>query len=135
MSDARAAVRELAEALRALHHRLLVSTQKSFEKLHGRVDGPGALLQLAVHDPLFAWLRPLSHQLALLDELADAEAVGDPDVARAAAEVAELVDEDSEFRAVHLVYLQSEPDVVLAHAALRRLIARAGESRAASAEH
>lgn len=122
MSDARAAVRELATALRTLHHRLLLATQKSFEKLHGRVDGPGALLQLAVHDPLFAWLRPLSQQLALLDELAAAEDVGGADFARAAAEVAELVDGISEFRAAYLVYLQSEPDVVLAHAALRRLI-------------
>jgi hypothetical protein len=122
MSDARAAVRELAAALRALHHRLLLATQKSFEKLHGRVDGPGALLQLAVHDPLFAWLRPLSQQLALLDELAAADEVDAGDFARAAAEVAELVDATSEFRAAYLVYLQSEPDVVIAHAALRRLI-------------
>ena len=125
MTDARAALRELAAALRALHHRLLLATQKSFEKLHGRVDGPGALLQLAVHDPLFAWLRPLSRTVALLDELADSEQVGSPDFARAAAEVAELVDENSEFRAAYLVYLQSEPDVVIAHADLRKLISRA----------
>jgi hypothetical protein len=124
MSDARAAVRELAAALRALHHRLLLATQKNFEKLHGRVDGPGALLQLAVHDPLFAWLRPLSQELALLDELAAADEVGAGDFARAAAEAAELLDGISEFRAAYLVYLQSEPDVVLAHAAVRRLTQR-----------
>jgi hypothetical protein len=134
MSAARAAARELAAALRTLHHRLLLATQKSFEKLHGRVDGPGALLQLAVHDPLFAWLRPLSQKLALLDELAEAEDVADVDFARAAAEVAELVDEDSAFRAAYLVYLQSEPDVVLAHGVLRRLIARTGTNREVSAE-
>jgi len=124
MSDARAAVRELAAALRTLHHRLLLATQKSFEKLHGHVAGPGALLQLAVHDPLFAWLRPLSQELALLEELAAAEEIGIVDYARARAEVAGLLDEDSEFRATYLVYLQSEPDVVHEHSALRRLIAR-----------
>jgi hypothetical protein len=122
MNDERAAVRELATALRTLHHRLLLATQRSFEKLHGRVDGPGALLQLAVHDPLFAWLRPLSQALALLDELADAEEVGGPDLARAAAEVAALIDGETEFRGAYLVYLQSEPDVVVAHAGLRRLL-------------
>jgi hypothetical protein len=124
MSDGRAALRELAAAVRVLHHRLLVATQKSFEKLHGRVEGPGVLLQLAVHDPLFAWLRPLSQQLALLDELADSDEVEAADVARAAREIAELLDADA-FRGPYLVYLQSEPDVVIANAALKPLLARA----------
>jgi hypothetical protein len=132
MSDARDAVRRLATALRALHHELLRATQKSFEKLNGRVDGPGALLQLAVHDPLFAWLRPLSQELALLDELAGSDEVGGRDFARAAAEVAALLDASSEFGAAYLVYLQSDPDVVIAHAAVRRLLARG--SRTASTD-
>lgn len=125
MSGARANLRELASAARTLHHRLLVATQKSFEKLHGRVEGPGVLLQLAVHDPLFAWLRPLSEQLALLDELTEADELNDADVARAASEVAAVLESDA-FRGTFLVYLQSEPDAVLANAALRPLLARAG---------
>lgn len=124
MSDPRANLRDLASAARALHHRLLVATQKSFEKLHGRVEGPGVLLQLAVHDPLFAWLRPLSAQLALLDELGEADELRDTDVARAAREIAELLDSEG-FRGSYLVYLQSEPDVVLANAALKPLLAQA----------
>jgi hypothetical protein len=124
MSGARAALRELAAAARTLHHRLLVATQKSFEKLHGRVEGPGVLLQLAVHDPLFAWLRPLSEQLALLDELAEADDMHAADVARAAAEIASVLESDA-FRGTYLVYLQSEPDVVLANAALKPLLASA----------
>jgi len=123
MSDARANLRELAAAARTLHHRLLVATQKSFERLHGRVEGPGVLLQLAVHDALFAWLRPLSQQLALLDELGDADELDDVDFARAAREVAAVLESDA-FRATFLVYLQNEPDVVLANAALRPLLAR-----------
>ena len=130
MSDARATLRELAAAARTLHHRLLVATQKSFEKLHGRVEGPGVLLQLAVHDPLFAWLRPLSQQLALLDELAETDDVRADDVARAAREVAEVLDSDA-FRGPYLVYLQSEPDVVIANAALRPQLARADGARSA----
>jgi len=125
MSDARADLRELAAAARTLHHRLLVATQKSFEKLHGRVESPGRLLQLAVHDPLFAWLRPLSAQLALLDELAEADELNDADTARAAGEIAAVL-ESAAFRSTLLVYLQSEPDVVLANAALRPPLARAG---------
>jgi hypothetical protein len=124
MNDPRANLREVASAARTLHHRLLVATQKSFEKLHGRVEGPGKLLQLAVHDPLFAWLRPLSQQLALLDELAEADQLHDVDVARAAAEVSQVL-ESEPTRGPYLVYLQSEPDVVIANATLRPLLARA----------
>ena len=124
MNGARANLRELAAAARALHHRLLVATTKSFEKLHGRVEGPGRLLQLAVHDPLFAWLRPLSQQLALLDELTEADEIDYADFARAAREVAAVLESDA-FRGTFLVYLQSEPDVVLANATLRPLLARA----------
>jgi hypothetical protein len=130
MSDARANLRELAAAARRLHHRLLVATQKSFEKLHGRVESPGQLLQLAVHNPLFAWLRPLSAELALLDELAEADELHDTDVARAAGEINAVLESDA-FRGTFLVYLQSEPDVVLANAALRPLLARAVGARTA----
>ena len=133
MSDARANLRELAAAARTLHHRLLVATQKSFEKLHGRVESPGQLLQLAVHNPLFAWLRPLSAQLALLDELAEADELHDADAARAAGEITAVLESDA-FRGSFLVYLQSEPDVVLANAALRPLLARAGVGRKAPAQ-
>lgn len=124
MSEPRDNLRELAAAARTLHHRLLVATRKSFEKLHGRVEGPGVLLQLAVRDPLFAWLRPLSQQLALLDELGEADELDDADVMRAAREVAALIDSEV-FRGPYLVYLQREPDVVLANAALKPLLARA----------
>jgi hypothetical protein len=128
MNDPRANLREVTSAARTLHHRLLVATQKSFEKLHGRVEGPGKLLQLAVHDPLFAWLRPLSQQLALLDELAEADQLHDVDVARAAAEVSQVL-ESEPTRGPYLVYLQSEPDVVIANATLRPLLARATSVR------
>ena len=129
MSDARAGVRELAAALRALHHRLLLATQRAFEKLHGKVEGPGALLQLAVHDSLFAWLRPLSQKVALLDELGEAEPLEAVDFARAASEVRALLDADPEFHTTYLIYLQTEPDAVIAHAAVRRVLARASDVR------
>jgi hypothetical protein len=122
VSGPRAAIREIAAALRVLHHRLLLATQKSFEKLHGRVAGPGALLELTLHDPLFAWLRPLSQFVAELDELAASEDLTERDVEQARAEVARLIESEAEFRASYLVYLQSDPDVVVAHATLRRLL-------------
>lgn len=119
-TQARAALRELSSALKVVHRRLLMAVQRHFEKLHGRV-GPGAALQLAVKDPLFTWLDPLTRQIAAVDELlageADVEAVEAAHVA-----VSKLFDEDAAFRASYHVYLQSEPDVVVAHATLRRLL-------------
>jgi hypothetical protein len=134
MSDARGDLAKLADALRLLHHLLLVATQKRFEKLHGRVPGAGALLQLALNDPLFAWLRPLSRQAAAIDELVAAEDVAWHDLDGARTAVIALLDDDGEFRATYLVYLHAEPDVVLAHAALRRLLVRRAPARAVPGE-
>lgn len=118
----RAALVELSSALRVVHQRLLMAVQRNFEKLHGRVGGPGELLQLAVNDPLFAWLAPLTAQIATIDERTRDE-VDAAAVAAVRAEVLALLEDESDFRASYLVYLQAEPDVVVAHATLRRLVA------------
>lgn len=120
---ARPTLRELVEALRVLHQRLIGAVQRNFEKLHGRVEGPGELLQLAIEDPLFAWLKPLTAELTVLEALL-AETESTADAADALARIAALLDHDSEFRASYLVYLQAEPDVVMAHAAVRQVLER-----------
>ena len=120
--EPRAALNELGNELKVLHQRLIAATQKDFEKLHGRVPGAGALLQLVVDDPLFAWLRPLSRAIAAIDELAAAEETDSAAVVDAYRSVSNLINEPGEFRATYLVYLQSDADVVMTHAALRRLL-------------
>jgi hypothetical protein len=112
-------VQELSSALRAVHGRLLAETQMGFEKVYGRVEGAGALLQLAIHDPFFAWLRPLAQKMTELDEL---EVVTGPGLVQIKADLARLFDEPSDFRTTYLDVLQTAPGVVLAHAALRRLV-------------
>ncbi len=118
-------IRELSYALRVLHQRLLASTQKDFEKLHGRVANAGELLQLAINDPLFAWLRPLSQRMAALDELAAAEDTTQDDVDEAGRAILHLLEKPGEFHSVYLIHLQSNPDVVMAHAEVRGVL-RAG---------
>ncbi len=124
MNERRAALHELGAALRDVHRELLIATQKGFEKLHGRVPGSGALLKLAVDDPLFAWLRPLSARIAALDELAKSDAASAAQLDRALADIAALLEADSEFRASYLIYLQAEPAVVVAHGIVRRMLRR-----------
>ena len=62
---------QLAKTLRDLHATLLKSVQRDYEAQHGPVGGPFKLFQLVTNDPFFAWLRPLSGQMALIDERID----------------------------------------------------------------
>ena len=119
-SDVHAA-RALRDAARGLHKQLLAAVQRRFEKLHRRVQGPGELLELAVHDPLFAWLKPLSALLVEVEELDDT-AAGRERLEALRESLLHLLEADAEFGAVYRVYLQSEPDVVMAHAQLRRAL-------------
>lgn len=105
-----------------LHQRLLASTQRDFEKLHGRVGSPGALLQLAVNDALFAWLRPLSERIAALDEAAGSDELDAAGAQLCRETIAGLLEQPGEFHDTYLVYLQSDPDVVMAHADVRALL-------------
>ena len=52
--DARAQLAGVRHSLLDLHKHLISAVQQDFEKLHGRVAGPGALLQLLLSDPLFS---------------------------------------------------------------------------------
>jgi hypothetical protein len=124
----RAQLAAVSLQLRAVHESLVEAVRAGFEKLHGRIEGTGALLALVLEDPLFAWLRPMSALLAELDG-----AVDDPEAAvdgRKSREVRDrlarwtsVTGEPDEFAEVYRVYLQSDPKVVMAHAALKRALA------------
>lgn len=60
-------------ALLRLHKALLDAERARYERVHGRINGPGAFLQLLLNDPWFAWLRPLSQLVVQIDERLDAE--------------------------------------------------------------
>jgi hypothetical protein len=122
MEDKRAALSEVAAALRPLHKALIDVTTVAWERTHGRVSGPGALFQLLVHEPFFAWLRPMSGLMADIDERLDEEGAVTTDGIRPRVEA--LISEGSHpFAVRYLEILQEEPDVVMAHAALRRALA------------
>ena len=61
----------LAVALRHVHSALLEEVKSDYERQHGRVGGPFVLFRLVTQDPFFAWLRPLSGEMALIDERID----------------------------------------------------------------
>lgn len=68
----------LARVLRQLHSALLDLVRADYESQHAPVKGPVQLFQLVTNDAFFAWLRPLSAEMALIDELIDEKRKLDP---------------------------------------------------------
>ena len=116
----------LSRALLRLHKALLDNERVSYERVHGRITSNGAFLQLVLEDAWFAWLRPLSQLMAQLDELGEeGESSDGPDMATLIASIRTLLtpsEEGTGFGNHYYEALQREPDVVLAHAAVRTLL-------------
>ena len=120
----RAHLNDLFQALLRLHKALLDDERVSYERVHGRIPSNGAFLQLVLGDAWFAWLRPLSQLMAKLDELAEESSDG-LDTAPLVASIRTLLtptEEGEGFGKQYLDALQREPDVALAHAAVRTLL-------------
>ena len=116
----------LSRALLRLHKALLDNERVSYERVHGRITSNGAFLQLVLEDAWFAWLRPLSQLMARLDEFGEEDESPDgPDMATLIASIRTLLtpsEEGTGFGNHYYEALQREPDVVLAHAAVRTLL-------------
>jgi hypothetical protein len=111
--------------LLALHKALLDYERIRFERTHGRIESTGAFLQLAINDPHFAWLRPVSELVVQLDELLVSDEPGaevDADTIMGHARTLLRADESGgEFQRNYHRALQDSPDVVMAHAQWKRL--------------
>ena len=116
----------LSRALLRLHKALLDGERVSYERVHGRIPTNGAFFQLVLGDAWFAWLRPLSQLMARLDELSeDKESSNHDEITVVIGSVRTLLtpSEDGDgFGRNYYDALQREPDVVLAHAAVRALL-------------
>jgi hypothetical protein len=127
MSEAvRRGMKDLRHGLLRLHKTLLDSEQVTYERIHGRVESAGQLLQLVMGDPWFAWLRPLSHLVIRIDEMLEDEQESTPqDIVLVLSEVRGLLtpsEQGEGFERNYYEALQRTPDVVLAHAHVKKLI-------------
>jgi hypothetical protein len=124
-NDTKARLTALREGLLGVHKALLAIARADYEGEHGPVAGPGALLQLLIHDEAFAWLHPVSELAARADELVEEEEIPDAEVAAIARAAGELLTPDeggAGFAKKYFDALQSSPEVVMAHAAARRAV-------------
>ena len=122
----RAHLNDLFQALLRLHKALLDDERVSYERVHGRIPSNGAFLQLVLGDAWFAWLRPLSQLMATLDELGEEDKSPDgQDTVTLVASIRTLLTPTEAGEGFGRQYhdaLQREPDVMLAHAAVKTLL-------------
>jgi hypothetical protein len=108
-----------------LHKTLLDSERAGYEKEKGRVS-PGELLQLLIQDARFAWLRPFSEMVILIDEML--EIPGDSDESPAEQDGAALLEQvrllltPAANGSRYYAALQRDPAVVQAHAEVSKLL-------------
>ena len=122
----RAELHQLSSALLRLHKSLLDGERAAYERMHGPIASNGAYLQLVLGDPAFGWLRQLSRMMAELDDLAesgDASAVEKiPDLTASLRALLTPGAGDEAFGSRYREALQRDPEVVLAHGAVRNLL-------------
>jgi hypothetical protein len=120
-------LKDLREKLLVLHKALIDSERLEYESSFGTISTPNQFLKLLINDPWFAWLQPFSAMVVGIDELMDEKEapVTKADVARVREQASNLlkVSEEGEgFGRSYFESLQREPEVVLAHAAVMKLL-------------
>jgi len=117
---------ELRNGLLSLHKTLLDSERATYERDVARINSSGELLKLVLYDPWFAWLHELSQFVVLIDEMLDSE---EPppgmDEQKFMEQSWELLAPDETgtgFAKRYYEALQRDPDVVLAHARMRKVL-------------
>jgi hypothetical protein len=117
---------DLRRHLLHLHKILLDLERADYERVSGRVTS-GEWLQLVINHAQFAWLRQISALVVEMDEMLSAEE------AATESNVNNLLDQarvlftlaaDEGFREKYQAALQREPDAVMAHSEIAKLLRR-----------
>lgn len=127
----KAALNEIASHLRNTHKLLLDYEKRIYEKTYGRVDGPYQLLNLAMEDPQFAWLRAMSGEMVHLDEVRlNREGVRPSDLRLVGTRIRALLvanGEPTDFQKRYEEAKSEEPAILLAHRELMLSLPEAPE--------
>jgi hypothetical protein len=119
-------LKEVRPTLDELHKLLLQAEKESYENVFGKITSPGVFLNLLLKDPWFAWLRSLSGLMANIDETLDAKEPATEEQAQVLIkETLSLLTPSEEgigFPKEYFNALQRDPDVVMTHAAILKII-------------
>jgi hypothetical protein len=100
-----------------LHKALLDAERQRYEQTHGKVTAV-QMLQLALQDPQFAWLRSMSELIVRIDELVDTGNASDGDAAALLATARGLLnpaDPSTPFARAYDAALNHDPLIVARH--------------------
>jgi hypothetical protein len=114
---------DVRHALLALHRVLLASERVRYERVHGRTSA-GQFLDAVIHAPELAWLQPMTALIVRFDEELEDTPPATED-ADAIAELRALLTPNASgatFQQRYAAALAGDAEVVLAHAALMRLL-------------
>ena len=118
---------EVRTALLRLHKALLEFERVGYEATFGKIQSPFQFLKLVMNDPWFTWLAPMTQLITAMDEMLDAKK--EPLTVAAVDAVVERIkallvatEGGAGFSRHYDEALQRNPDVVLAHAAVAKLI-------------
>jgi hypothetical protein len=118
-------MRELRLGLLRLHKALLDDERLAYERVYGQVTG-GELLQLVINDEQFAWLHSISELIVRIDEMLDAEEpVTSADAETLLTQTRALLrpaEEGTDFERKYYAALQRDPDIVLAHREVTKIL-------------
>ena len=119
-------LQQLRNALLELHKALVDSERVSYEQTIGAIASPNHFLQLLSHDPWFAWLHPLSQLIVAMDEALEEKeplTAAGVDALVNQTRLLLVVSETGDGMSKHYFdALQRDPDVVLAHAEVAKLL-------------
>ena len=117
---------ELRLALLKLHKALVDSERIGYEQTVGQIQSPNHFLQLLTRDPWFAWLQPFSQLIVAMDEALEEKKpltpAGLDALVKQARELLVASENGDGFSGHYYVALQRDPDVVLAHAEVAKII-------------
>ena len=118
-----ARLRAVRMPLLKLHKALLEAERIGYEKQMGRIENPGTFLQLLMNDPWFAWLRPISQLIVLIDEHLEAGLeVPETTAENLLKQARELTTPDGRYAEL----IQGHPDVALAKRDVSRALEEPG---------
>jgi hypothetical protein len=107
-----------------VHKAVLDHERTRYERVNPPIEGPLKFLKLALEDPWFAWLRPVSELIVQIDEFVSAKEPTDPRQGEALLKQArDMLTPDETggpfARAYHRA-VQESPEVAMAHGEWRR---------------
>jgi hypothetical protein len=114
----------MRDAVLGLHRELLAAERIAWEAMNGRVPHNAEFLQLAISDPWFQWLRPMTALIAALDEAMTDQSPEAPlratALIAAARELLHPNDIGTDFQQRYFEFVQRSPDVAVAHGIVMR---------------